>query len=280
MLDDVLDVLACPHCGSPLSRSGNSVRCVTGHAFDIARQGYVSLLRGDARTGTADTSAMVAARERFLDAGHYAPILRAVESASQQAVGALAGGCAVDVGAGTGHYLAEVLERLPAWVGVALDVSKYALRRAARAHPRAGAVACDVWRPLPVRDGAASLVLNIFAPRNPVEIHRILRPEGALIVVTPAPGHLGELVSALGLVTVDKDKQRRLHEQLDACFTRGSCMPCAFTMTIPHEHVATLVRMGPSAWHTDPVTLEDRIGRLPNPVTATAAVKVSSYRPR
>jgi 23S rRNA (guanine745-N1)-methyltransferase len=62
---------------------------------------------------------------------------------------ALAGdgpGLVVDVGAGTGHHLAAVLDALTAHHGVALDVAKAAARRAARAHPRAAAVVCDVWR--------------------------------------------------------------------------------------------------------------------------------------
>jgi 23S rRNA (guanine745-N1)-methyltransferase len=66
-------------------------------------------------------------------------------------------GCVVDVGAGTGYYLAVVLERLTDRVGLALDVSKYALRRAARAHRRVGAVACDVWHGLPVATDSAAV---------------------------------------------------------------------------------------------------------------------------
>ena len=55
----------------------------------------------------------------------------------------------LDLGAGTGQYLAHVLERLPGEVGLALDVSKYASRRAAKAHPRASAVLADAWQALP-----------------------------------------------------------------------------------------------------------------------------------
>ena len=58
MLDDALDLLACPHCAGPLTRSGGSVTCPNGHAFDVARSGYLSLLPGDAHTGSADTPEM------------------------------------------------------------------------------------------------------------------------------------------------------------------------------------------------------------------------------
>ncbi|MDF1543430.1 MAG: hypothetical protein P1P71_10015, partial [Anaerosomatales bacterium] len=76
MLADVIGCLACPHCGGALAlaEAGRTMRCDAGHSFDIARQGYASLLAGDAHTGTADTAEMVAAREAFLSAGHYEPL--------------------------------------------------------------------------------------------------------------------------------------------------------------------------------------------------------------
>ena len=39
LLDDVVEVLACPHCGSNLTRTGGALRCASNHVFDIARQG-------------------------------------------------------------------------------------------------------------------------------------------------------------------------------------------------------------------------------------------------
>ena len=79
----------------------------------------------------------------------------------------------LDLGAGTGRQLARVLDALPRRHGIALDVSRPALQRAARAHPRIGAVGCDIWGALPVRSAAAALVLNVFAPRNGDEIARV-----------------------------------------------------------------------------------------------------------
>jgi 23S rRNA (guanine745-N1)-methyltransferase len=67
---------------------------------------------------------------------------------------------------------------------VAVDASKYAARRAARAHPRLGAVVDDTWREVPVRSRAIALAACIFAPRNGPEIARVLAPGGELVVVT------------------------------------------------------------------------------------------------
>jgi SAM-dependent methyltransferase len=219
MLDDVIRYLVCPYCGAFVSCAGGSLRCTAGHVFNIARQGYVSMLPAGARGDNGDTAAMVQARADFLAAGHYAGIATELAQATAEVTATLeAEGCVIDVGAGTGYYLAAVIDRLPDRVGLALDVSKFALRRAARAHERIGAVACDAWRPLPVADSAAVVLLNIFAPRNGAELRRIINPAGRLLVVTPTRDHLGELVQSLDLLTIDERKDERLAEKLTSYF--------------------------------------------------------------
>jgi 23S rRNA (guanine745-N1)-methyltransferase len=293
VLDDALDLLACPHCAGGLSRSGGSVTCANGHAFDVARSGYLSLLPGDAKLGTADTAEMVAAREAFLGAGHFEPLAEALGEEAERALGgaaeralggaaepALGGppadtappaGCVLDLGAGTGWYLAQVLDRLPGRMGLALDLSKHALRRAARAHERIAAVACDAWRPLPVRDSVAALVLSVFAPRNGPEIARVLRPGGALLVVTPTGRHLAELVEQLGLLSVDERKEERLAATLDAHLDLERRREYEWTLDLTPGDVANAVAMGPSARHVTPGETGSR-----TPVTASLAI--STYR--
>jgi len=70
VLDEVLRFLICPRCGASLARDGGSLRCPAGHVFDVARQGYVSLLPAGQKGISGDTAAMVLARESFLAAGH------------------------------------------------------------------------------------------------------------------------------------------------------------------------------------------------------------------
>lgn len=280
MLDDVIGYLRCPHCGGDLMWDSDVVRCTAGHAFDVARQGYVNLHGGPANKMTGDTAAMVQARAAFLDAGHYAGVADALETACSRPSAVASSGCVVDVGAGTGYYLRRVLERLDGMVGLALDVSRYAVRRAARAHPRIGAVACDVWEALPVRSGAAAVVLSLFAPRNGAEFHRILRADGLCVVVTPTVAHLAELVCSLGLLTVDRCKQERLSQQLGPYFTELERDTVEMTLELGHGAVMNLAAMGPTAWHTPRESMLKRIALLPDPVTVTVAVDLSLHRPK
>ncbi|HMH90629.1 MAG TPA: 23S rRNA methyltransferase [Streptosporangiaceae bacterium] len=280
MLDDVVGCLACPQCGAGLARAGPVLRCPAGHAFDIARQGYVSLLPPGARAPAGDSAPMVAARADFLAAGHYGRLARELAAAACEAVtGTGAPGCVLDIGAGTGYYLAAVLDDLPDRAGLALDASKFALRRAARAHHRIGAAAADAWRRLPVAGGAAAVVLDVFAPRNGAELRRVLHPAGRLLVVTPGRGHLAELAGPLGLLSVDPRKQERLAGTLGGHFALIEQRPHHAVLRLDHRDVAAAVGMGPSARHADPAVLAARIRELPARLPVTLSVTLSVFGP-
>lgn len=292
MNHDLLPYLRCPVCGQPLAEAGagagatRALRCPRGHSFDTARQGYVNLLAGRA-PHTGDSAEMVGARADFLAAGHYDFISTALRSAARtETARIVAAGpswdspLVVDAGAGTGRHLAAVLDALPDALGLALDVSKPALRRAARVHPRAAAALCDTWGPLPVADASAALLLNVFAPRNGAEFRRILRADGALLVVTPAADHLHELVGLLDLLWVDPAKSERVAGNLAGHFDLAGEGSHRVRLELRRPEVRTLVGMGPSAWHTEPGRLARMVGALPEPVGVTGSVRLAVYHPR
>jgi 23S rRNA (guanine745-N1)-methyltransferase len=170
-----------------------------------------------------------------------------------------------------------VLDAMPERIGLALDSSTPALRRAARSHARAAAVGADAWTPLPLKDGIAALILSVFAPRNPTEMARVLAPAGAMLAVTPTTRHLFELVGPLGLLSVPEDKADRLDEQLGSHFALDERRAVEYAMFLNREEAAQLVRMGPSAWHVDEQTVAERLALLPDPLTVTASVTLSRY---
>jgi 23S rRNA (guanine745-N1)-methyltransferase len=272
--------LRCPNCAAPLSLAGRVLRCARGHAFDVARQGYVALAPPRRGLAPGDSPEMVAAREAFLARGHPRVSAEARAAATPAGLIASAGGAplALDLGAGTGYYLAALLNDRPGWQGIALDASRPALRRAVRAHPQIAAVACDVWQELPVQDACADLLLNVFAPRNGPEIARVLTPGGALVVVTPTQSHLREIVDALGLLDVDADKQGRLHAALAPRLQSERRRELEFTMTLDHEQLRALVAMGPSARHLQPRQVAERLARLPQSMRVGASLLIETFR--
>jgi SAM-dependent methyltransferase len=277
---DALAALRCPVCGQPLAARDSVLRCARGHAYDIARQGYINLDTGGGRPHQADTAAMIAARESFLGQRHYAPIADAVSGlAARLAPAASEPGVVLDLAGGTGYYLAAVLAALPGRAGICLDLSKPALRKAARAHPRAVAVGSDVWRRFPVADGSAAVVLSVFGPRNPAETIRVLAPAGIFLLVTPEPEHLAELVGPLGLLSVDAAKPRRV-AAATAGLTPAAGEPLRYPLRLSHAALHDLVSMGPSAHHISPAQLDSRIAALADPLTVTVSVTAAAYRVR
>jgi len=268
----VVDALRCSVCASPVTLDERTLRCAQRHSFDLARQGYVNLLHARIPAGTADTAPMVDARAAFLASGAYAPLASAIA----EAAGAPSG-LVIDAGAGPGYYLSRVLEDAPDAVGLALDVSAIALRRAARAHPRLGAAVWNLWEPWPVGDGVASVVLDVFSPRNASEFHRVLAPGGRLVVASPLPGHLAELGDLV--LAVDARKEERLEAALGGFFSRESAVEVVRTSEFSAAQVRDVVAMGPAGFHLDRDGRRERLAAAGGQ-DVTVAVSVSVWRRR
>lgn len=278
MLTSVIDLLGCPQCPatdslgrrrvtSDLGRDGRQLRCLNGHGFDIAKQGYVNLLTGRAGAN-ADSVSMVAAREKFLATGHYRPIVEAL-------AGALTGARTVlEAGAGTGHYLAESLPRHGR--GLACDLSSAAARKAAK-QPHVGAVVADTWAGLPVLDAVVDAVLCVFAPRNFAEFARVLAPNGRLVTITPTGDHLAELRAELGLLSVEADKQRRLRHSASEFFELRSERTLRWTFPATDDEVRSLVEMGPNAFHHRKAVAARAGHSAGHPRQVTAEVVLSEF---
>lgn len=252
-LTPFLDSLRCPICADRLEPAPGALRCPRFHTFNIAKQGYVSLLSGT-RPTSGDDAAMIHARNRFLATGAYEPIRRVTASMASRAMPE--DGSVLDVGCGTGYYLAGVLDQLPGTHGLGLDSSVRALRSAARAHERAAAASWDVFRPYPLADHTVNAVLNVFAPRNPTEFHRVLHPTGRLIVVRPTADHLAELRRDVpGSISIDAHKEQRLHDALAPFFEHERDEHLDYIAALEPQAARDLLNMTPSARHVAPADL-------------------------
>ncbi len=234
-----IDILECPLCAGGLAGEGGSLICPQGHTFDIARSGYVNLAPNSSIPG--DSQEMVAARHRFLSAGHFAPLLEAVMASAAQPPGVV-----LEVGSGTGYYLDGVRGERP---GLGLDVSKHATRRASSAYPGCSFAVADIRERIPVATGSVAVLLDVFAPRNPSEFARAVRPGGTLVVAVPGAGHLGGLIAELGMLEVPSGKTDAVIGAVAPHFELAERTALRFEMVLGPEDLSDLVGMGPSAHH-------------------------------
>jgi len=267
----------CPHCQQPLelSSQGRAVlSCPSGHRFDAAKQGYFNFLTGKGTNFIEDSAAMVAARDEFQSRGHYQPLAAAITEAAAPSLTASPLHL-LDAGAGTGYYLGELIaraERLPV-EALALDISRYAMRRAAKL-PYTTAVVWDVWRTLPTPDASRDVVLNCFAPHNPVEFRRVLAPGGTCVVVTALPDHLHQVRSELGMLGIGQDKEQQLVERFaQAGLALSASRELRFEMQMDAADLFNLAFMGPAGHHLDAQQLRSTVQAMDTrPVTAAFGI--------
>lgn len=285
MLSHVVDVLADPMDGSALTLVDDNRRLVSesGHSFDIARQGYVTLAGGAGIRYVGDDSSMIHARETFLSGGHFAPFVEAVSNSVHLALDEAnvpddASPVICEVGAGTGYYLAHALDDIENSRGIGIDVSVPAAKMLSKCHPRVGAVVADAWSRLPLRDASIDAITVVFAPRNASEFARVLKPGGQVIVLTADAGHLEELREPLDIIGVEKDKvQRMIDQAADNLVPVSDPEPIEFTMHLDQDSIASQIGMSPSARHIHPDVLGERIATLPSVMDVTARAMITRF---
>lgn len=257
-------MLACPHCGSALALGDRGATCPTGHAFDRGRGGYLNLLVGGRLGPTVtpgDTPDALAARRRFLTAGHYAPVAEALAAAVGEPPGPV-----LDVGCGEGYYLASLPSEQPRY---GLDIAKAAVQMAARAHPTIQFIVGSAYR-LPVLDRSVGVVVSVFAPHPFAELARVQQPGGWWVTVTPGGRHLQEMRPALTGDSADKvaERMQRRSEPPPEAVTATHV---ELTLHLDGEGTRDLFLMTPIRWQSG--------SRVEGPMTVTVDMWVSSSRP-
>lgn len=236
----------CPVCGGALDREAGRCRCLSGHSFDIARDGYVNLLPANQQHSRApgDDKEMTAARTRFLEGGWYAPVRdKLCELVLKLAPDAPA---VLDAGCGEGWYTQAMAEAAAAKNGriAGIDLSKPAVRKAARRCP-SGEFAVGTLYHLPVADRTIDVLVNCFSPLAAAEFARVVRPGGKFFYVVPGPRHLWELKETVYEHPYENEEKREEYSG----FRCLDVAPVETRFTLPDGRtVQDLFRMTPYYW--------------------------------
>lgn len=178
-------LLQCPVCHQPLYLT-HHYSCGKHH-FDRAKEGYVNLCIPPIR---GDDALLVNARANFFQTNPYKPLMVKLQSMITSFSTVL------DVGCGTGAYLEFMKRNDSTLTTIGCDGSKKAIRKAAKLDTQTLYMVANM-NALPLLNESVDVILSVFAPYNSEEIQRVLKPNGQLIVVQPAPNHLFELKQVL-----------------------------------------------------------------------------------
>lgn len=266
-------LLCCPICGAPLERAERSYVCPKRHCYDVAKEGYVNLLPANKKHAKdpGDDKDMVAARTRFLDGGHYAPLRDALAAL----VVDRAPETVLDSGCGEGWYTAGVCDALrqnglDTWIA-GVDLSRSALKKAARRTKEAEFAVASVYH-LPVADKTVDLLLNCFSPLALEEFRRVLAAEGTFLYVVPGAKHLWELKQVL----YEKPYENAEEETAYDGFAYETIVPVDFTMALDAPALQDLFRMTPYCWKTPKAGIE-RMNALER-LDVTASFRIHVFR--
>lgn len=252
VLTDVVEALTCPVCTLPLHFQPGTLRCERSHSFDVAKEGYVNLLR---KRLPGDTKEMVAARRAFFDQGYYAPVSDLLNSLLRVHLSDSIEGPVriLDAGCGEGYYLSRLQQALAdkygQVMGVGIDISKDAIRLAARRYPASFFLVSNLNEMLPLADQTMAGMVNIFAPRNVAEYARVLRPGAPLLIIIPGAHHLEELRHSLHLLNIEENKQQHVIEQFTGSFDLLAMHALRYKLDLRQTEIAQLVMMTPNYWH-------------------------------
>ena len=237
-----MNLLMCPVCHEALKLTERTWRCENNHSYDVAKQGYVNLhvVQHKHSKNPGDTPESVQARRAFLSAGHYAPLQQAVVNIIRD----LRIENLLDIGCGEGYYTNAMQAEVLQCVGV--DIAKNAVQVAAKLNKDVTWVV-GTGATLPVIDQSIDLCTSLFSPIPKDEILRVLKPEGYLIVVTPAPEHLYAMREAL-FEEVKPHEPNKFVEQLAAEFDLIHEQVVKAEMFLPQQDLKNLIAMTPYAY--------------------------------
>ena len=263
MIDTILPILCCPLCKAPLARRDNSLVCERRHCYDVARQGYVNFAP-DHREQFY-TKQLFESRAAVFAAGLFAPVVDELSAALERYLPDVASpdgatqrsdagddaesvppgrAVVVDAGCGEGYYVKNICPDR-ALVRVGFDLAKDAVRMAARGAGEAVFFVADLAN-IPLADGCADAVLDVFTPANYAQFGRVLKPGGVLLKLAPRAGYLRELREAAGerlrRTSYDGgDVERYAHSRMELLVTRA----ITYTQNVAPELALHVARMTP-----------------------------------
>ena len=214
-------ILKCPVCNLCLKKHEKQYICINNHSYDIASKGYINLLLANQKNTKepGDSKEMMEGRRDFLNKGYYHTFS---EKLNEVIISNISGNNIniLDAGCGEGYFLWRLKEAIykkesnitenKKFNFFGVDISKAAVTYAAKRDKKINFIVGSNFN-LPIMPNTIDIIIRNFAPSDEVELKRVLKDNGKLIVVTPGIQHLYGLKEILYV-------NARKHEEKEITF--------------------------------------------------------------
>ncbi|EIS4900211.1 methyltransferase domain-containing protein [Listeria innocua] len=250
-MKESMTLLACPICGEEFSFSEpNSFVCKNHHGFDIAKPGYLHLLKQVHKTKY--DQALFESRKKVIASGFFEKLIERVteiiaESKKEEVV-------IYDAGSGEGSHLTQVVKNLQEKgrnvQAMGLDIAKEGVKQAARDYPGIVWTVADLAN-CPAQSETADVILNILSPSNYEEFKRLLKTDGFLLKVVPEANYLRELREFIYVDEKSNYSNESVTSRLAEKLTVEHVERVTYKAPIANELFADFLEMTPLGWHID-----------------------------
>ncbi|MCJ7689768.1 MAG: methyltransferase domain-containing protein [Clostridiaceae bacterium] len=260
-MENIESILKCPVCNLCLKKHEKQYVCLNNHSYDIASKGYINLLLANQKNTKepGDSKIMMEGRRNFLNKGYYHTFS---EKLNQVIISNISGNNIniLDAGCGEGYFLYRLKETIHMeqsnsiqnkefdFFGV--DISKAAVSYAAKRDKKIKFIVGSNFN-LPIMTNTIDIIIRNFAPSDEVELKRVLKDKGKLVVVTPGVQHL------YGLKEILYEKARK-HDEKQTTFEGFKLIDTTevkYNIDVQEgengEDVKNLIAMTPYYWTFD-----------------------------
>ena len=179
------------NCRHLLVQSAAGLTCEAGHHFDQAKEGYWNITQPQDKKSLnpGDNASAVLARHRWLERGHAAGLVSTLKAWIPDSNLDMR---VLDLGCGDGTFGRALFpNHANSFCGI--DLSRPAIKLAARRWPQATWLLANADRGLPFADSSVDCLMSLFGRRPVAEIYRVLSDTGCCIVAVPGEDDLIEL---------------------------------------------------------------------------------------
>ncbi|MBC1770274.1 methyltransferase domain-containing protein [Listeria welshimeri] len=275
-MQESVALLACPICGGELIfNEPHSFVCPKHHGFDVAKPGYLHLLKQAHKTKY--DQALFESRKKVIASGFFEKIIERlteiIADINKKEI------VIYDAGCGEGSHLAHVVNVLQEMGrnvrSVGLDIAKEGVKQAARDYPGIVWAVADLAN-CPNQAETADVILNILSPSNYQEFKRLLKTDGFLLKVVPEANYLRELREFIYVDEKSSYSNESVITRLAEKLTVEHVERVTYKAPIAKALFADFLEMTPLGWHIEADKKSELLANPPEELTVDLQIIIAN----